>query len=263
MVLSFASSDPSFSLSSQTTPRTLIAICGTTGSGKSSVINALLDDTIVPTSGMRACTAVVTEISYKPGPSIEADVSFLTRDEWRDELRILIDDLTENNGGLKKVADSRGDETSVSLSKVSPNCVESVLPVDNVIPQVHALYPNLPQAELIHLTPDEVINRYPTVACYLDSTRKIEAGNSSEFAKAIGRYIDSKETKGRKRHDGKKKSDEPAVGDSNHKASLVTHCDSAVASDKDCEDSLLSKSFGDRCCARRSTGHGGHERRSL
>lgn len=45
--------------------RTVVGVVGNTGAGKSSVINALLDEErLVPTNCMRACTAVVTELSY-------------------------------------------------------------------------------------------------------------------------------------------------------------------------------------------------------
>ena len=40
---------------------------GTTGAGKSSMLNALLgEENILPTNGMRACTASVIEISHTP-----------------------------------------------------------------------------------------------------------------------------------------------------------------------------------------------------
>jgi hypothetical protein len=46
--------------------RTIVGVVGNTGAGKSSVINAMLDEErLVPTNCMRACTAVVTEmVSY-------------------------------------------------------------------------------------------------------------------------------------------------------------------------------------------------------
>lgn len=47
------------------TDRVIIGVVGSTGAGKNSVINALLDEEcLVPTNCMRACTAVITEIRY-------------------------------------------------------------------------------------------------------------------------------------------------------------------------------------------------------
>jgi hypothetical protein len=45
--------------------RTVVGVVGNTGAGKSSVINAMLDEErLVPTNCMRACTTVVTEMSW-------------------------------------------------------------------------------------------------------------------------------------------------------------------------------------------------------
>ncbi|KAG1833059.1 Dynamin family-domain-containing protein [Suillus variegatus] len=96
-------------LLSQGAPTTMIAVCGATGAGKSSILNAILDDNIVPTSGMRACTAVVTEIAYHAAPTIDADVSFLSEAEWRAELAVLLDDLVDEDGNVKRTTDLRSD----------------------------------------------------------------------------------------------------------------------------------------------------------
>ncbi|THG92694.1 hypothetical protein EW026_g8299, partial [Hermanssonia centrifuga] len=105
------------SLQGQGAPTTMIAICGATGAGKSSILNAILDDNIVPTSGMRACTAVVTEIGYHPKKTIDADVSFLSEAEWRQELAVLLDDLVDEDGKLKRSTDLRSD-AGVAWQKV-------------------------------------------------------------------------------------------------------------------------------------------------
>ncbi|KAG9038318.1 hypothetical protein FRB95_001730 [Tulasnella sp. JGI-2019a] len=175
-------------LCAQTTPTTLIAICGATGAGKSSVINAILDDSIVPTSGMRACTAVVTEISYKKGPSIMADVSFLTKDEWKAELDVLLTDLLDEDGRPRKVTDMRS-EAGVAWSKV------------------HAVYPNIPQDYLANLTADQILDRDPVIKNLLGTTKQISSANSKDFKKAIGKYIDSKEKKRGNKDDKEKKKD--------------------------------------------------------
>jgi len=62
--------------------RTIIGVVGNTGAGKSSVVNAVLDEErVVPTNCMRACTAVVTEMSYNDSEDEEskyrAEIEFI------------------------------------------------------------------------------------------------------------------------------------------------------------------------------------------
>lgn len=48
-------------------PQYILGVVGATGHGKSSLINALLGEyKLVPTNCVRACTAVITEISWNP-----------------------------------------------------------------------------------------------------------------------------------------------------------------------------------------------------
>ncbi|CAE6530132.1 unnamed protein product [Rhizoctonia solani] len=180
----------------QATPRTMIAVCGATGAGKSSLLNAVLDDNIVPTSGMRACTAVVTEIGYHDKNSIVAEVEFLARLEWKSELEILLDDLVEENGKLKRLSDLRTD-AGVAWAKM------------------HAVYPHLRAERMITMTPDEIIDSKPAVARILGTTKHIESSDSDKFGSAISKYVDSKDQK-RGRDKQKKaadgpKGDEPAL----------------------------------------------------
>ncbi|KAH9832230.1 uncharacterized protein C8Q71DRAFT_777988 [Rhodofomes roseus] len=75
--------------------KTFTAVCGATGAGKSSLINAILDVSILPTSGGQACTSVVTEISWHDDTMFIADVVFLSEEEWLEELLPLHQDLKD------------------------------------------------------------------------------------------------------------------------------------------------------------------------
>lgn len=75
-------------------PNTVISVVGDTGAGKSSLLNSLLgEESVLPTNGMRACTAVVVEIAYHEMDYFEAEIEFLAKDEWQQELKILLEDL--------------------------------------------------------------------------------------------------------------------------------------------------------------------------
>jgi hypothetical protein len=64
-----------------------------------------------------ACTAVVTEISYHNKPTIDAEVSFLSVDEWKAELSVLLTDLVDEDGTLKRSTDLKSD-AGVAWQKV-------------------------------------------------------------------------------------------------------------------------------------------------
>ncbi|KAK0191014.1 hypothetical protein F5146DRAFT_1196144 [Armillaria mellea] len=162
-------------LRGQTTPKTLIAICGATGAGKSSILNAILDVINAQAdSGTIACTAVVTEIAYHNKPTVDADVSFLTAAEWKEELSVLLQDLVDEDGTIKRSNDLKSD-AGVAWQKV------------------HAVYPLISQETLVRMTPDEIITRDPKITAMLGTTKKIVARNSKEFVAEIAKYIDSKD----------------------------------------------------------------------
>ncbi|KAG6820967.1 hypothetical protein H0H93_009203, partial [Arthromyces matolae] len=69
---------------------------GATGSGKSSLINAILQVDVLPTSSSKACTSVVTEISYNELEDFRADLHFVKRSEWTAELKMLMGDINDD-----------------------------------------------------------------------------------------------------------------------------------------------------------------------
>ena len=61
---------------------------------------------------------MVTEIAYHTKKTIDADVSFLSEAEWKQELEVLLDDLVDEDGNLKRSTDMRSD-AGVAWSKVT------------------------------------------------------------------------------------------------------------------------------------------------
>jgi hypothetical protein len=66
---------------------------------------------------LSACTAVVTEIAHHAKPTIDADVSFLSEAEWKEELAVLLHDLVDEDGNLKRSTDLKSD-AGVAWQKV-------------------------------------------------------------------------------------------------------------------------------------------------
>jgi hypothetical protein len=159
--------------------RTVIGIVGSTGAGKSSVVNAVLDEEcLVPTNCMRACTAAITEICYNddddPAKRYKAEVEFIRVEDWADELNILFNDLADFEGQTTASIVGEDTETSIALAKV------------------HAVYPNLDREcyrggelmvqKLVHTT---------DVYDILGVTKYLYADSASMLYEQLQEYVDS------------------------------------------------------------------------
>jgi hypothetical protein len=67
-------------------PETTVAFIGSTGAGKSTLLNALLGAQILPVSSMKPCTAVITTVRSSTAHTYQAQISFITEEEWTREL---------------------------------------------------------------------------------------------------------------------------------------------------------------------------------
>uniref|UniRef100_A0A093UP25 Nuclear GTPase SLIP-GC n=1 Tax=Talaromyces marneffei PM1 TaxID=1077442 RepID=A0A093UP25_TALMA len=157
-------------------PKTIVGVVGNTGAGKSSVINAMLDEErLVPTNCMRACTAVVTEISYNYEEiPYRAEIEFITENDWEKELHILFSDLLDSNGNVSREASNQDSEAGVAYAKIK------------------AVYPKYTH-EMLTKTTAEKLLKHPAVQKVLGGKKNIADSNPEAFYKHLQSYVDSKE----------------------------------------------------------------------
>ncbi|KAK4106277.1 hypothetical protein N658DRAFT_482183 [Parathielavia hyrcaniae] len=158
--------------------RTVVGVVGSTGAGKSSVINATLDEEcLVLTNCMRACRAVITEIAYndseRDDEKYRAEVHFISRQDWIRELRVLQDDM------------HTADQSSLDMEQPSGDSSAAV-----AYEKIRSVYPFL--------------NRNEVKKAKFDIQElRVASATSDQFLGLLEKFIDSKEkTAGRKKELG-------------------------------------------------------------
>ncbi|XP_041039192.1 uncharacterized protein LOC121275693 isoform X2 [Carcharodon carcharias] len=149
-------------------PLTHIAVIGDTGSGKSSLLNALLDEeAVLPTSAMRACTAVAVEVSHNSlNDSYCAEVEFFSEEEWNNELHLLLNDMKGKSGRMKKQRPAPNSEASVAYGRVK------------------AVYGRI--------LPYNELKQIRDVTSHLGKTETITETRARDFHCRVQRFIDSR-----------------------------------------------------------------------
>ena len=158
--------------------RTVVGVVGNTGAGKSSVINAMLDEErLVPTNCMRACTAVVTEMSWNDSndtfSKYRAEIEFISRADWEKEVATLMKEFMTEHGTLSRDVSDQNSDAGIAWAKF------------------HAVYPKIPRDSLdgctvANLMADSGLN-------VLGTTKKINAAVPYRFYHELQKYVDSKE----------------------------------------------------------------------
>ncbi|KAJ7109880.1 hypothetical protein C8R44DRAFT_265806 [Mycena epipterygia] len=151
-----------------------VAIVGRTGAGKSTLLNALLQHQLLSASAAGACTAVPTEISYKDVQHIEADVEFISREEWRKEVCRLIEDTTD-----KTVDTSEG-----------PADHSDIGPAYQSREKLLGVYPCLRGVDPAQWVVEDLLND-PQISQYLGGEQSFSASESANFQKELDQFLAS------------------------------------------------------------------------
>lgn len=150
----------------------------------------LEEERLVPTNCMRACTAVVTEISYNfENQPYRAEIEFISAADWEKELKTLFQDLFDGEGRISKDYTNEDTDAGIAFAKIK------------------AVYPSYTRDEL---GKSDVKTLLRKVSGVLGTTKSFHDTDCTVFYKNLQKYIDSKEkSAGKKDAENKKK--EPKV----------------------------------------------------
>lgn len=159
--------------------RTVVGVVGNTGAGKSSVINAMLEEErLVPTNCMRACTAVVTEMSYNDSTNeaskYRAQVEFIKPEDWRKELDVLFAEIFDEEGRIVREASNPDSQAGIAYAKI------------------RAVYHKFTKDMLSRSSVDALM-RVPMVQTVLGTTKYISERTPDAFYRRLQYLVDSKE----------------------------------------------------------------------
>jgi len=161
--------------------RVVLAVAGNTGAGKSSSINAMLFlERFLPTNGVRACTAAVTEVAWNtsndPQKFYRAEVEFISGQDWQHELAILLGDLMGADRELSRDYLNEETEAGVAYAKLK------------------AVYPDRTRTkEMVTNCRAQELLEVPEVQKLLGKTKKISAPDAETFRGELQAYLDSNE----------------------------------------------------------------------
>ncbi|KAG4429176.1 hypothetical protein IFR05_015342 [Cadophora sp. M221] len=158
-----------------------IGFLGGTGTGKSSLINGLLMERVLPRSEEAASTAVPVEVSYNdsedPNAVYRAYIEGISGAEFTKELEELFaDKLAWDQGAGKENEEIDFDmlqRMTATLSKIK------------------CLFPKLQTLDDLKSTSVQELLGHPEVQRLLDSKQDITSNNLPKFTEAIKRYIEA------------------------------------------------------------------------
>lgn len=160
-------------------PEVAISLVGGTGSGKSTLVNALLGARILPVSNMRACTAAISEMSFSDNGAYEATITFIPRESWQREVDLLRAEVADMETPDQASTANGESETGPAISRAARD-------------KLWAVYRPSPDADPNDLDLRNLIEP-PEIAKALDQGQEtLRHTDLNEFRKGLAKFLDSK-----------------------------------------------------------------------
>ena len=133
---------------------------------------------------MRACTAVVTEISWNDSDNAyRAEIEFITTADWKMELKTLFQDLLDGNGEVSRDCAKEDTDAGIAYAKIK------------------AVYPKKTKEDISNSSIEQMLRE---VSHVLGKTRTIAEDDSLIFYRHLQHFVDSKEKSTGKKDKDKK-----------------------------------------------------------
>jgi hypothetical protein len=98
-------------------PPVTIALLGSTGAGKSTLINRLVGADVLPNSGSKVCTAGITRLKYLDSDDFKITVTFSDLNSWEQELKTLDAIETDVTADEEQLGDAKKDSGKSQISR--------------------------------------------------------------------------------------------------------------------------------------------------
>jgi len=173
----------------------LVGVAGNTGSGKTSLLNALLGlKDFLPTSQHQASTAVACQISWNheayPGQMVRAEIEFQTREEFERELEEYQDALSLRCQLLNK--DEEVDEATAEMTEAERR---EALAEQEALIKTHGskfsqLF-SLDEEDFLLTNGEAMLSAFPAIENLLGLNRRLTDDTADGMSRKIKPYLDS------------------------------------------------------------------------
>ncbi|KAL3418941.1 hypothetical protein PVAG01_09162, partial [Phlyctema vagabunda] len=168
-------------------PQVLVGFVGATGTGKSTLVNALLGfEDLLPCDDERACTSAIVQIKWNTYTDkdklFSAVVDYISADEWKADLVQLYQDVNYEEE-LDELEEGEDD-------------IDRYNRIDEMMSRVQTVYPNITSVDDLAKTTVDKLMAHPNVQPRLGTTLEMNFPALQSFAAAIKKFIDSSAGRG-------------------------------------------------------------------